>query len=92
MPNDLLILEFLAAITAKHDAEEFERLTLGLPDEKGLSQRFHDLCEQLDIENRILEDEPSALEMLKADRALEVLQARYPDLWEQIVMSAEVVR
>jgi hypothetical protein len=81
MPADDLVKAFADAISEKIDAEEFERLMLGAERQAGL----HAFWDGLDLlEVRIFSGESSALDQLRAQRALERLQARYPELWEQV--------
>jgi len=77
MPSDVLIDAFADAISEKLDADEFERLILGERAE-GLFP-FWDYIALIDLTH--WDDESSALTELKASRALERLQGRYPELW-----------
>jgi hypothetical protein len=89
MPDDFLIDAFVDAVREKRDADEFERLMLGKP-VKGLDPTRVNL-DLIDLMLHGLKDEPSALDDLKARRALERLQGRYPELWEQVVLETEAV-
>jgi hypothetical protein len=81
MPADDLVKAFADAISEKIDAEEFERLMGSAPEKPEGLHAFWDGLNLLEL--RIFSGE-SALDQLRAQRALERLQARYPELWEQV--------
>lgn len=87
MPDEALIDAFADRIRENRDADEFERLMVGgkEPDVMGSVEDNLDL-----IDLTLWGRDPSALAELKASRALERLQSRYPELWEQAVMSEGV--
>jgi hypothetical protein len=91
MEPSTLIDAFMDVIDEKLDADEFEWLMLGDPKKrKGLGSA-HDHLDLLTLGMRHWDDESSALRDLKASRALERLQGRYPELWAQVVMGVEAV-
>lgn len=95
MPNDVLIDAFCDAVREQLEAEEFEWLMLGEPKRHHsvLWRRMHsygDLCEIRVTDWYEDEAEVSALEGLKARRALESLQARFPEIWERVAMTEAV--
>jgi hypothetical protein len=83
MPADELVEAFTDAVSEKLDAEEFERLMLGAK-RVGLDS-FWDGLAVMDL---WLFSGESALDQLKTQRALERLQARYPELWEEVFVDA----
>ena len=90
--DDLFITQFLDGLEGARDAEEFERLMLN--DDSGdvwaeLATSSARLTEQLDIlqvTHALPWGEQPALDTLKGQRALERLQARYPEVWERVAV------
>jgi hypothetical protein len=86
-----LVAAFLEAIREKRDAEEFERLTVGGPPERGRDWPAEIQCiaDLLGAE-ALTWDDPSALEQLRGQRSLEQLQVRYLDVWERVALGKGV--
>jgi hypothetical protein len=98
MPPDLNLTEaFLDALKEKFDAEEFEKLMLdeAPPHLGGDLDSFFDHLNLFNVrmglgETRRMGTLP-ALRQLKMSKALDALKGRYPDVWEQVVMSEATV-
>jgi hypothetical protein len=75
---------FMDAVGSRLEAREFDQLMSGVRP-KGLGDAA-DYLDLFDLRARDWDDESPALRELKADLALERLQARYGDLWELAVM------
>lgn len=92
MRSDVVIDAFVDKIREKLDADEFEQLMVGgkNPDVMG---SVRDNLDLMDLRFGWWDDNdgpPPALKALKASRAMERLQGRYPEQWEQAVMSEAV--
>ena len=89
--DDAVVRGFLVALQQAWGAAEFERLMLGR--EETLNANMARLRDKVDamivrgIINRFDEREVSALDELRAERSLEQLQQRYPDVWERAMLS-----
>lgn len=87
--DEIAVEAFLDAIRAQRDADEFERLIVG--DELSFEEcmaRIETGTDLLYADDLVWRDDLSALEQLKADRALASLRERYPDVWQQATCDA----
>lgn len=93
-----VIKAFLDALREAREAAEFERLMLAAEEDTppanevidSTTQRIQDRLDAM-VADRLTEhfdDRRSALDELKGAIALERLQERYPELWEQVAVHA----
>jgi len=82
---------FLDALQEASNAAEFERLTSGDETRRPYEESMRGIEDGNDaLTIRLVAsdpDEPSALDRLRSQRALERLQVRHPDVWEQVTLT-----
>jgi hypothetical protein len=85
---DPAVLEaFVAAVNEIGNAEEFERLMLDkTPSFKESMRRITDGTDCMILSPLWDDEEMSALELLKRDRALKRLKGHYPEVWERVAV------